>query len=120
MLFARVCEGEAKVDESFGQVYKGDGQFLPFVPVTSGFNFSARNFVSIGGDQDLCPGASGGVADGEVFAVFNPESGVFNPVRVINCSNEFDTFTIEDLGTFVGGERFSFNSMRVESNRSAS
>ena len=82
MGLAGVGEGEAEVDQSFGDVFEGDGDFLPLLPVAGWFELGGCDFFAAGGHSDGGTGAVGRVAEGDLFAALEAKAVI---LRTTGC-----------------------------------
>ena len=88
MLLAGVGEGEAEVDEAAREVFEGDGDFLPLVPVAGGFELGGGDFLVVGSYGDGGSGAGGGVVEGDLLAAREAEAVILGPLVVVDGSDE--------------------------------
>ena len=101
MLFARICESELEIDESGRDIYEGDGDFFPFVPIPGGFDWSGGDFFAVGSDGDFSARACRGVLECDCFAIIEAEAGIADPVRVVDSTNEFGVVASENFRSLV-------------------
>lgn len=118
MLLAGVGEGEAEVDEAAGEVFEGDGDFLPLVPVAGGLELGGSDFFVVGSHGDGGSGAGGGVVEGDLLAASEAEAMILRPLVVVDGSDEGFAVLggfVEQFRASVFGKVFGLNGAGLQS-----